>query len=157
MDCHNALADSLERWAELEASLNPFAVVVMAHLKAQELKDQAFARKNWKFLLVRGLYEKSYNRDQILDLFKFVDWILVLPEALSNSFWNDLKTYEEEKKMTYITSVEKIGFKRGQQEGRQEIVLAMLAENIPLETIARLTKISIAEVERIANDQAQSK
>jgi hypothetical protein len=155
------LLDYLERWAELEASLNPFAVVVMAHLKAQELKNQASERKNWKFLLVRGLYEKSYNKDQILDLFKFIDWILVLPEALSNSFWNDLKTYEEEKKMTYITSVEKIGFKRGQQEGRQEtqqeIVVAMLAEQIPLETIARLTKLSIAEVEHIANDQDQSK
>jgi hypothetical protein len=155
------LLDYLERWAELEASLNPFAVVVMAHLKAQELKAQASERKNWKFLLVRGLYEKSYNRDQIMDLFKFIDWILVLPEALSNSFWNDLKTYEEEKKMTYITSVEKIGFKRGQQEGRQEtqqeIALTMLAEQIPVETIARLTKLSIAEVERIANDHPQSK
>jgi predicted transposase/invertase (TIGR01784 family) len=72
-----------------------------------------------------------------------------------------LKTYEEEKKMTYITSVEKIGFKRGQQEGRQEtqqeIVVAMLAEQIPIETIARLTKLSIAEVERIAIDHPQSK
>jgi hypothetical protein len=64
--------------------------------------------KNWKFLLVRGLYERGYNKEQIMDLFNFIDWIMFLPEEFSNSFWNDLKAYEQEKKVNYITGVEKI-------------------------------------------------
>jgi hypothetical protein len=77
------LLDYQQQWAALEADSNPFAVVVMAHLKAQEMKNKAQERKDWKFLLVRGLYEKGYNRGQVLDLFKFIDFILVLPESLN--------------------------------------------------------------------------
>jgi hypothetical protein len=149
------LLDYGEQWAALESNPNPFAVVVMAQLKAQEMKNKAQERKNWKFQLVRGLYDRSYNRSQILDLFRFIDFIIVLPEGLSNSFWNDLKTYEEERKMTYVTSVEKIGIKKGRQEERQEIALKMLVEKLPLETIARLTELSISEVERLAIEQIQ--
>lgn len=154
------LLDYQQQWAALVSDPNPFAVVVMAHLKAQETQKHLPARKSWKFSLVRDLYERSYNREQILALFKFVDWILVLPESLDRSFWRDLKSYEEEKKMTYITSVEKIGFKRGKQEGKketqQEIVRSMLEEQIPLETIARVTKLSISELERFANEEIQA-
>jgi hypothetical protein len=53
------LMDYQERWEALESDLNPFAVVVMAHLKAREMKNKAQERKNWKFLLVRGLYERA--------------------------------------------------------------------------------------------------
>jgi hypothetical protein len=149
--------DYQEQWVTLENSTNPFATVVMAHLKAQETKSKAQERKNWKFQLVRGLYEKGYNRGQVLDLFRFIDWIIVLPESLSNSFWNDLKIYEEEKKMTYITSIEKIGQKVGEEIGfnraQKEIALKMLEEKVPLESISRLTELSISEVERLAKEQ----
>jgi hypothetical protein len=163
------LLDYQEQWVALENSTNPFATVVMAHLKAQETKSKAQERKNWKFQLVRGLYEKGYNRGQVLDLFRFIDWIIVLPESLSNSFWNDLKIYEEEKKMTYVTSIEKIGQKIGQKIGEEigqkvgeeigfnraqkEIALKMLEEQVPVESIARLTELSISEVERLAEEQ----
>jgi predicted transposase/invertase (TIGR01784 family) len=75
----------------------------------------------------------------------------------NNSFWNELKTYEEEKKMTYVTSVEKIGFKRGEEKGRQEtqkeIALEMLQEQVSVETIARLTKLSIEQIQELQPQQ----
>lgn len=155
------LLDYQQQWAVLEASSNPFAMVVMAHLKAQETQKQPQERKSWKFLLVRDLYEKGYNREQVLALFKFLDWILVLPAALDKIFWQDLKAYEAEKNMSYITSVEKIGFKRGVQEGKkegreesqQEIVRSMIDEQIPLETIVRVTKLSIEQIQKIQAQQ----
>jgi predicted transposase/invertase (TIGR01784 family) len=92
-----------------------------------------------------------------------------LPEGLNNSFWNDLKSYEEEKKMAYITSIEKIGFKRGQKEAhkkgqqegqkegeqrtQQKIALRMLGKGMSAEEIASLTDLSIAEVENLAQSQ----
>jgi len=48
------LLDWRARWGELEASPNPFALVVMAHLKAQECQDGP-TRKGWKLRLVRLL------------------------------------------------------------------------------------------------------
>jgi hypothetical protein len=41
------------------------------------------------------------------------------------------------------------------QEDRQEIALRMIGENIPLETIARITELSISKLEGFANDRLQ--
>jgi hypothetical protein len=42
------LLDYGENWQSLEESSNPFAVVVMAHLKAQETRQDGQQRKVWK-------------------------------------------------------------------------------------------------------------
>lgn len=114
------LLDYQAQWQQLEQSQNPFAIVVMAHLKTQETKRNADDRKAWKFTLVRRLYEQGYSRSYVLDLFKFIDWIMILPEALKRSFWEELKTYEEERRMPYITSVEQIGIEKGIEQGIEQ-------------------------------------
>ena len=43
-----------------------------------------------------------------------------LPEALEDRVWLQMQAIEQEKQMPYITSVERIGFKRGLVEGRAE-------------------------------------
>jgi predicted DNA-binding ribbon-helix-helix protein len=156
------LLDYKEQWAALEASMNPFATVVMAHLKAQETKSKAEERRVWKYELMRALYDKQYNESRIVNLFKFIDWFIVLPEKLENSFWNDLKTLEEEKKMTFVTSVERIGYKRGQKETlekskkqTEEMVLKMIERQISLDIISDVTGLSISKLERLANEKIQ--
>ena len=67
------LLDYGSRWAELEASRNPFAIAVMTHLKTKETRQDAQARKDWKFRLTRRLYELGYERQDILNLFRFID------------------------------------------------------------------------------------
>jgi hypothetical protein len=149
------LMDYEKKWDWLKSSQNPFAVVVMAHLKAEELKKKAKERKNWKFLLVQGLYEKGYNGDQVRDLYRFVDWIMVLPEKLGDIFWHELQDYEQENNMTFITSVERIGIKKGKQETEKRIVLSMLSNGRSVEDIAKFTGVSISEVERFAIEQVE--
>jgi len=113
------LLDWNRRWADLEESANPFALVLMAHLKAQESKDGA-TRKGWKLRLMRLMYQRRYNRQQILELFRVIDWLLQLPEDLERDFTRELTAFEEQEKMPYITSVERIGRQEGRREGRQE-------------------------------------
>ena len=48
---------------------------------------------------------------------------MALPEYMEEEFWREISEYEEEKKMPYVTSVERIGFKRGISEGRQKGML----------------------------------
>ena len=114
------LLDYAAQWDDLEASQNVFAAVVMAHLKAQETKDNPKQRKQLKLILVKRLYERCYDRSAILNLFRFTDWLLILPEELKRSFWEELKVYEEEQRMPYITSVEEIGYDRGLEAGEKK-------------------------------------
>jgi hypothetical protein len=114
------LLDYRDRWAELESSQNPFAWVVMAHLKMQETRRDKPSRRIWKMRLIRGLHESGYSRVDVVNLFNFIDWILGLPKPLEVEFWRELQTYEEGRKVAYITSVERIGYDRGKAEGRIE-------------------------------------
>ena len=120
------LLDYEARWDELEASQNIFATIVMTHLKAQETKRNPKQRKQWKLALIKRLYERAYDRSAILNLFTFVDWIMMLPNATKVEFWQELQIYEEGRRMPYITSVEQIGYDRGveaEAERSRELIL----------------------------------
>jgi len=112
------LADYRARRAELEASDNPFATVVLAHLAAQDTRGDAAQRRQVKLALTRRLYERGYSRERILSLFRFIDWLLAFPAEQETLFWRDVQDYEEERTMPYVTSVERIGLARGRPRGR---------------------------------------
>ncbi|WP_287357607.1 hypothetical protein [Moorena sp. SIO3B2] len=54
-------------WQVLESSTNPFAVVVMAHLKTKATHKQPMERKRWKWYLIRRLFEQGYSKNDIVD------------------------------------------------------------------------------------------
>jgi len=105
------------KYEELEKSDNPFAVVVMAHLKTQETAKDDPKRMQEKLEIVRHLYRKGFSKQDILNLFRFIDWIMDLPKETEQIFWDELGAEEKEGKMPYITTGERIGYKRGKQEG----------------------------------------
>jgi hypothetical protein len=107
-------------WETLEASDNPFALVVMAHRKTQETTQDAAKRKDWKSRLCKSLYERGYNRQNVVELFRVLDWMMQLPEPLALAFQDDILQFEEEKKMPYMTSFERIGQEKGVQQGIQQ-------------------------------------
>jgi hypothetical protein len=130
------LLDWRDRMDELESSTNPFATVVMAHLRVIETRRNVDRRKAWKFRLTRALYEKGYERQAVLDLYRFIDWVMILPEAVEREFWQELQSFEEERKVTYVTNAERFGFERGIGHERSLILrqltrrIGMLAPNI---------------------------
>ena len=90
-----------------------------AHLKALETQEDAAARKAAKWQLLRRLYEQGYARADILNLFRFIDWVMGLPEELEEALWQEIHEYEEAKRMPYVTSVQRIGERIGEQRGEQ--------------------------------------
>ncbi len=114
------LLDYGQDWEALSANENPFATVVMAHLKASQTRSDRQERLRWKLSLTRGLYRKGYQRQDIINLFGFIDWVMSLPDNLEAEFWTQVRQFEEEQQMPYITSVERLGIERGREEGRQE-------------------------------------
>lgn len=79
-----SLTDYRAHGAELDISRNPFAVVTQAHLKAQETANSESGRYRKKLTLAKSLYRRGYQRQDILELFRFIDWVLALPEQLEN-------------------------------------------------------------------------
>ncbi|MBW4502170.1 MAG: transposase [Scytonema hyalinum WJT4-NPBG1] len=111
------LLDYEAQWETLEQSTNPFSVVVMAHLKTKATHRKPESRLNWKLSLVRRLFERGYSREDILGLFRFIDWIMVLPEELARSFKAEVRSYEEVQRMRYVTSIERLAKEEGIEEG----------------------------------------
>ena len=126
------ILDYKEKWAELEKSKNPFAIIVMAHLREMETKQDIDQRLFWKITLVKSLYKKGYSKKDILLLYKFIDWLVSLPEGVSKKFHEEIIKYEEEKKMPYITTAEKIGMEKGMQQGIKQGLLEAIELGLKL-------------------------
>ncbi|MBK1988518.1 DUF4351 domain-containing protein [Sphaerospermopsis aphanizomenoides BCCUSP55] len=114
------LLDYESRWTELEASNNPFAIIVMAHLKTKATTGNLSEREQWKWVLIRGLYERGLTREQIVKLFKIIDRMMTLPKELQRGLVTKIKHLEEEKKMPFISPTEELAMERGEQKGIQQ-------------------------------------
>jgi hypothetical protein len=114
------LLDYRARWAELERDTNPFALIVRVHLKGLETQRKPNERYYWKVQLFKALYEANYRKEEILALFRFLDWVLILPQALEQEFSQFTHDYEEAKTVRYVTSVERLGMQKGMAEGLQQ-------------------------------------
>jgi hypothetical protein len=111
------LTDWLPRQAELEESRNPFATVVLAHLRHHATRTDPLARMAGKLQLTRALYQKGFTAQQVRDLFAFIDWVLTLPEELDQQFDKDLIILEKEQHMPYVTGFERRAIARGEAKG----------------------------------------
>lgn len=138
------------RWAELEASQNPVAVIVMAHLKTKATIKDPQMRKQWKWVLIRGLYERGWEREDIEQILRILDWMMTLPEELAREFREELTAYEEERKMPLITSMEQFA----KEDALREVALKLLAEGVDLDIIARTTDLTLEQIEGLRDGSA---
>lgn len=143
------LLDYAAATAALESNPNPFATVVLAHLKTRETRQDPDARRAWKIRLVKGLYERGLDAQEIRRLFRFIDWMMDLPKSLDSLFWQELTHFEEEKRMPFVTTGERIGMEKGLREGllagiELGLDLKFAAEGLKLmPEIRRLTDVEV--------------
>ena len=108
-----------DKWKELETSDNPFAVVVMAHLNMLETKNNHEQRLNRKIELTQKLYGKGYSEDKVFALFRFIDWLMVLPDDLTKTFNETISHNNEVLKMKYLTTIEQFALKEARLEAER--------------------------------------
>jgi len=111
------IIDYREHWAELENSTNPFVMIVAAFLKTLENEGNVQERYSWKKKLLLSLYERGMQREMILKIYKFIDWMMKLPKELNNALYEQVKAAKEIKTMPYITTAERIGMEKGLAQG----------------------------------------
>jgi hypothetical protein len=157
------LVDYGQRQAELEASDNPFALAVLAHLKTLETRGDAEARLTWKLRLGRMLFARQWQRKEVEELLQFLDWIMSLPEALEDRFDTQWQELEREQTMAHTMPPiirraqargEAIGIEIGEQRGEQratrDTLLRMMEIKfgpLPADVRARIEQVS--EIDRL--------
>ncbi len=140
------LLDFTANEAGLEQSTNPFAKVVLAHLKARQTHDDPVSRHAWKTRLVRGLYERGFSAKDVRALFRLIDWLMELPPLIDDVFRQELENIQGGKQMPYITSVERSYHRQGLRQG----IEAMLRVRFSEEGLKLMPEIKVVhEVERL--------
>jgi hypothetical protein len=75
-------------------------------------------------------------------LFKFLDWMLVLPEELEEAMSMELAEFERERMMPYVSSIERIAPEKGKAEATVETLFRLLTKrfkaDLPAELEARI-------------------
>ena len=144
-----------------ENSKNPFWVVVKAHLEAIKTKNNSKARFNAKLSLAKSMSKAGFLKQQIMDLFRFIDWIITLPKGLEKNFDQEIVKLEEELHMPFVTSIERSGFARGEAEGiakgeakgeakgKAEVARRMLKKGFTVAQIRELTGLTAKAITKL--------
>ncbi|MCP4654668.1 MAG: hypothetical protein GY856_04520, partial [bacterium] len=100
-----------------------------------------------KMGLIRRLYQSGRGRDQVLELFRFIDWVLELPAELVEPFEDEVERLEAELKVSYVTTWER----RGIRQGEAALLKSQLVhrfDHLPAWTERRLEEAGREELER---------
>ena len=113
------LLDHRDRMDELKVDPNPFALVVLAHLEAHKARTDA-DRLDVKTRLVKMLCERGRGREDIMQLLRFIDWLIALPDDLEDEFDRRVEPLVKEESMPYVTSWERRAERKGREQGKEE-------------------------------------
>ena len=144
------MLDLAQDWQTLSQNPNPFATVVMAHLKANQTRKDRQERLQWKLSLTRQLYRRGYQRQDVINLLQFIDWVMSLPKQLDQQFWQEVFEFQEEQRMTYVMSIERIAM----QQGEAKIILRQLnrrLDQISESVDEQIRKLSTEQLEALAD------
>ena len=133
----------------LETHSNLFALVTLAHLRGLTIKksdeEQRYATKKELFRL---LLCAGYSQQRIVDLYRFIDWIITLPDGLDKILTQDLYDSLEGVPMEYVSVLERRAEKKGKIEGKLEGKVEMLLRlltrkfnELPVDFVERLKAI----------------
>jgi predicted transposase/invertase (TIGR01784 family) len=114
-----------------------------------------------KFALTRQLYEKKFNKLQIANLYRFIDWLIGLTEPLEIEYLSELYEFEEGIKMSYVSFAERRGIKEGETrgeargktkgklEGKFEVAKRLLKAKVSPTIIKKATGFSTKKIKEL--------
>jgi hypothetical protein len=122
--------------------------MIMAHLKTKATTGKLPQREQWKWKLFRGLYEKEFEREQIIKLFEIIDNMMTLSPELQSSLESKIKQFEEERTMPLMSNMELRGIEQGKKIGKEIGVLENSRDDIKTVLTVRFGQIS-SEIEEM--------
>jgi hypothetical protein len=116
----------------------------MAHLKTKVTTKDLTQREQWKWNLVRPLYQKGLTKVDIINLVKFIDRMMTLPPPLQTEFQTKLNDYEKELNMPFLSTIEENAQEKGAKITRQDDIIKILStrfDNLPEKIIYNIKQI----------------
>jgi hypothetical protein len=139
---------------DLEKSMNPFATIILNQLDAIKVKRKnKDAQYNVKMKLVRNLYKKGFSKEDVLNIHRFLDFVIALPKEFQLKFEDEIYQMEEMKRMTYYANFEV----RAMKKNTIEIARNLIIENANLSLISKVTKLDMDTLEQMKNEINESK
>ncbi|CAM2007640.1 Rpn family recombination-promoting nuclease/putative transposase [Acanthopleuribacter pedis] len=129
-------------------SPNPVAVVVLAHLIAQDTSGLPRQRFTEKLALVRHLYQKPFSEKQFVQIFRFLDWILTLPDEPKERFKTECAKLEGAHDMTFLSTYELDALNDGKLQERRHNLTKVMAHRFTVTDTVRQT-IDNADFEQL--------
>lgn len=114
------LLDFANKQDELTQSQNPFAMVILAQLQFLQSKRNLRSRFAAKLKLTKILYKKGWDKVQVINLYRFIDSIMALPDPLELEYKQEIANFEKEKHMAYLCPSEQLSKREGMQQGMLE-------------------------------------
>lgn len=158
-------AKLLDQDAEaLKKSDNLFAAVVLAQLEALATRKKYQDRRQRKLSLVKGLYKRHWKPEDVRQLFRLIDWMMDLPDDLEEAFRQDVYTYEEEKHMPHVVTIESMaiekgraeGLRKGREEGLREAIAVALEARFGQRGLKLMSKIKAIQEAKALRELARA-
>ena len=147
------LLDYQPRLTDLAESRNPFSIVVLAHLRLLETARDPQKRLYWKLTLTKLLYERGFSKRAVIDLYRFLDWLIFLPTDFQQSYNAEIIRFEEGRAMPYLSVLERKGIEQGLQQGSHQaterLALRYLAQRfgaLDSETLTAIQTLPLAQL-----------
>ena len=110
-------------------------------------------RARAKLRLARLLYERGHGRERVLSLLRFIDWLLALPKEQEIAVRQEIRNWEEEQEMPYVTSFERLsraegleeGLERGRMEEKRAVVRRLVDARFGTTPEALSARIEVAD------------
>jgi len=116
----------------LTAHDNPFAILTVAHILTKRTKKKPQARYDAKFRLIRMLYQRGWEKEEMIKFLGVIDWLMNLPEEFDVKLRDEVHALDEENRMRYMTSFERLAMAEGVQQGRSGGMIEMFLDTLAL-------------------------
>ena len=108
--------------AELLADPSPFAVVSLVQLRKLQAGNDMARRFEYKVAETRRLLgNRGWSDEDIRNLFRFLDYVLVLPDKQDVRYRTELDIMAKEMNVPYLTSIERMALEEGIEKGLQTV------------------------------------
>ncbi len=113
------LLDLRPHLEDLEASSNPFALLVAAYLRTRETRPDRI-RLQWKVAFVRRIFTMIEDRARARRLLRLVNWLMRLPDDLAAEFRKMVTSMNEHSPIPEMMDFEIEWMQKGEERGRIE-------------------------------------
>jgi predicted transposase YdaD len=87
-----------------------------------------------------------------LNSYRIIDLVMILPKAVEREFWQELQVFEEERKVTYVTNVERFGIEKGVIQEERSLILRLLSRRVGVlssEVRSQVESLSLEQLESL--------